>query len=326
MAQKPEGSPFFQPPADETSDEAEGQGAESADDAMPKDADEESLDSEENPLFSEDSDESEDDDEETEEDEDDSLFEDEKLEKRPDVPYDRFSKVIGQRNELRSKLETIEGRLEVTQAVQQLLDDKYSQFKDPAAQVGWDAEFVGALENLIKEDGSFAEFAQAVESFMETGKVPKMSEQTETPETNASRKEPQPDARVDVIIERDARRTIDEALAKQGVKPSFRDIVADYMIGSDAVDNGSIRSADAVKFTKTFIAERGFTQEDVLENPSTEERKGKPATKGSPGTATATKDDSDGGESDAPKGEKPPQTRNEWDARRDERRRALFSS
>lgn len=328
-----EGNAFFDEPEAEAAVEED----EPADDTDTSEEEEAAEDEEGSDLFgkADDDDEEPSDEDDEGEEEGEDLFED-----KPKTPkgwnpktYARFKKVIGQRNDLREKLETIEGRLELNQEIQKLLDGEYSKFEDPLAQVRWDSGFTTALESLIKADPSFSQFAQAVLHHWKTGEVPKMSDQQKTatntavvPPLKGDDDAPKTDPRVDSIIESNARSTVDRVLTERGAKPSFRAIVADYIVGSN-LDLAALKPPEVMRFAKDFIKDKGFTEADVLE-PKTEDgdKPRKPATGGRKAAAIkAGGSDDKGGNTDQP-GKDAPKTLDEWEKNRSQRLDSFLGS
>jgi hypothetical protein len=269
-------NPFLKtPPADET--RADETPVTPAPDAKPEgegDAPEEPEDDE---LFGADDepegDQSDDDGDAAEADEgDDDLVEDEKSTKKvppESIPYKRFSKVVKERGEARAEVEKLSERIDGLIAMNTAVAESYKDFKDPAAQIAYDSKFMGALEVLAKANHTgVGEIVRAVNHFMKTGEVPKMSNSTTAPA-------PERDTRVDAIVERDARRTIADALP-ENIRSGFRSVFTDYVLGTSE-NLAGLTGAEVRSLAKAFIKEKGFGRDEVY-NAEKPAPKDKPAT------------------------------------------------
>jgi hypothetical protein len=246
-----------------------------------------------------------------EEEEDEDLFEEKKAPEQ--IPYKRFQKVIGERNDLREQLEAATERLDATIELSGVGAEKYKGFSDPAAQVVWDADFVNAIE-AIKDQPGVAAVAKAAMEYMKTGEVTTVSQTTPAPKS-----EPR-DERLDAIIERDAVRTIDGALP-ENVRPAFKNVLTDYILGTSD-DLAGLDPKAVMAKAKEFIEEKGFTRDDVYRETAAVERKAKPATtSGKSRAATADKP----AEVDEEGKPAAPKDYNEWQSNREKRLRGLFS-
>lgn len=252
------------------------------------------------------------------EDEDEALFDEEKKEAPESIPYKRFQKVIGERNELREKMSTIEARLDSIQELNAVVAEKYKDFRDPAGQAAWDADFVSALEQ-VKDQPGIKEAVQAVIRYMDSGEMPDMSDNT-APKAKAAREATSaPDPRVEKIIEREAINTINASLP-DNVRPAFKTVLTDYILGTrDDLDG--LTKAQVLAATREFIEEKGFSRDDVYKGTKGKAADKPATTSGQTAAATADKP-AEAGEENAPPKAK---DYNEWQKNREARLRNLFS-
>ncbi len=240
------------------------------------------------------------------------------LDKPKTVPIARLGKVVGQRNELRLTVATLEKALESSTALAKVFSEKYSRFDNPAQAVAFDADFMDGIETLSKTDGNVAELATKIKTFIETGRVPNMEQNAPTIPTPAESK---PDPRVDKIIANQTRTSVEATLAGMDVKPAFRKLIADYVVKDGAQD---LTRNSIVKLAKGFIEENGFTSAEILGVPGS----GKPKVKKPPtgGTAKANTVEPAGADDDPAADPKRPEAAknlNEWEAQKEARRAAF---
>lgn len=240
-----------------------------------------------------------------------------------DVPYARFAKVIGERNELREKLSLAEGQTSIDDAIKGVIDQHYSAFKDPAAQMTFDASFMEALEEIAGKSPNHKRFAAEVQHYIKTKELPNMTEPTDKKTTTRTEPEPAADARVEALLEKETRRDIHAVLDDLGVKASFRNVLTDYYIGSmDDLTRG-VNPNEVVKFARNFIKHNGFEKTDVLAEIDPKKTPDKPPTGSDKGVATAQADTKDElPEKDRPK---PVKDLDEWQANHQSRVKALLA-
>lgn len=284
----PSDNPFFNEP--------EGEEPEAAETPEAEETDEESSDDE---LFEETESEEGEESEESDDDEDDELFEDEEDEddgKSKTIPKTRFDQVIAERNEERKRVSELETKLVEATKLHGQVQEKYANFSNPVKAMIEDADFCEALEAINKVNPDLVRpIVAAVHDFQKTGEVRPVSDQK--PET---RDEPQDDPRLQKILERDARRTISEALPGN-VRSSFRNVATDYILGTQDLEDLSPAQVKAA--IREFIAEKGFTKEEVYASAA-EQRRSAPPTGGKRGKAVAAErkaDDPKGRQEEGPK-------------------------
>jgi hypothetical protein len=303
-----------------------------ADDApvVKKPAESESVDDDPHALF-DDEEESLDDDDVPGDDSDEALFD---TEEPPDdggtvskkTFLTRLNKVIAQRNERDTTIASLESALKSAEAMSGVFKDRYKGHQNPAAMVEFDVNFMESLEKLAQSNSDVALLAGTVKHFMETGEVPKMNEQKQIVPPAPKAEAPKPDERITKIIARDAAKTVGDTLDELNVKPAFQKLITKHIIQAEGVELADLDRATVVAQAKAFVKANGFTAAEVLEGtPATQDPKPKPkpATGGSPGAATVPpKVDSDGKPEDTPAA---PKTRDEWEARRNDRLAKLVS-
>jgi hypothetical protein len=287
-----------------------------------------------------------DEDEEVEEevDEDSALFDAEEPEDEGDqIPkgwtkgtYNRFTQVIGQRNELRTQsaqkdatIKTLQDAVESHKGIVGVISEKYGKFENPAAMVAADAAFMDAVEELGKTNPEVARFGAAIQNFLRTGEVPKMADGTQpappAPATTpAPETKPAEDPRITKIIEGNARKSIKETLAGLDVKASFRDIIADHVVKQDELDLTNLSETKVVEIAKAFIKDKGFTPEDVLQKVVEGKGSKKAKTTGKAGVSTKDSTTRERGGKGKDTGPKAPKDIDEWNAQREERRAAFI--
>jgi hypothetical protein len=267
-------TPFFKPDAQEPEEAQEAAIVEESD-LFPSDPENSSLEA------AEDAEEPADDDSEPEselfaaddEDDDDDA---ESLEVEGDtVPkatfLKRLNKVIRQRDDARGEalevdlvaqeLESTRALLQSAEALQGAVAKHYKDFENPAAQIAWDASFIGSFEALAKNNPEIQATASQVLEHMKSGKVPAVTQpNAPAPESNAAA--PPRDERVDVLLEKEARSTITSTLDGVSVTPEWQEIIADYMLGDE--DPEDISPARVKDYAKHFIKAKGLKPEQVL--------------------------------------------------------------
>lgn len=227
------------------------------------------------------------------------------------VPIPRFNKVIAERNEGRKTITTQAERIEELEDKSKLVnafEEHYGKFKDPAAQLAWDQQFMSAMEVLGKSNPAVAQASQLIAAQMEGKTVSEKKTVTKTEEKTA----PVADGRIDAIIKRDATRTSMEVLTEAGVEKSMVKIITEHIV-ANAEDLTALDEAMVTELTTAFIADKGLKPSQVLEN--VEEAEEKPSTGGSKAPARAIK------KASSKKEETPeaPKTMREWAARREAR-------
>lgn len=249
--------------------------------------------------------------------------------------YKRFSKVIGQRNELREQLAELTADRDRAKSLAGVLHEKYAEFTDPAAQAARDIQFMDALETLAKQDAGVNEFAAKIVDFIQTGRfnMPDATNPQGSPsitKTPAPAAEPQRDERVDRIVRRDAEREVSSTLESLGVKPSFQKLIGESILSDSKLDLTTVDRRLVIERSKAFIKENGFSAEEVLAKQSTKpEASSKPATGGGskPTEKPATRRTQERGSSTSAEQSdtKEPQTLDEWQRRHEERMRSFGS-
>lgn len=268
------------------------------------------------------------------------LFDDPE-EEEPQIPkgwtqgtYKRFSKVIGQRNELRDQITKLEADRDRAKSLAGVLHEKYAEFTDPAAQAARDIQFMDALETLAKQDAGVNEFAAKIVEFIQTGRfnMPDATNPQGSPsivKTPAAAAEPKHDERVDRIVRRDAQREVSTTLDALGVKPSFQKLIGDAILNDPKLDLTTVDRRLVIERSKAFIKENGFSAEDVLAKQSKPDASSKPATGGGskPAEKPARRTQERGSSTPAEDSDtnKAPKTLDEWQRRHEERMRSFDS-
>lgn len=267
------------------------------------------------------------------------LFDDPE-EEEPQIPkgwtpgtYKRFSKVIGQRNELRDQLAELTADRDRAKSLAGVLHEKYAEFTDPAAQAARDIQFMDALETLAKQDAGVNEFAAKIVEFIQTGRfnMPDATNPQGSPSIvkTSAPAEPKHDERVDRIVRRDAQREVSTTLDALGVKPSFQKLIGDAILNDPKLDLTTVDRRLVIERSKTFIKENGFSAEDVLAKQSKPDASSKPATGGGskPAEKPARRTQERGSSTPAEDSDtsKTPKTLDEWQRRHEERMRSFDS-
>lgn len=199
------------------------------------------------------------------------------------VPYRRLQKVVAERNDLRGQLGELKDTLKELQLTASqhtefvtAISDRYGQYKNPIAQLGADADFMDAMETLAQKDAEIKGFYAKVTKYMADGTVPqKIKAEPEKPATT--------DARVDKIIERDARRTVADVLAPLKLQDKFSKLITNHVV-ANAKDLAGLDAEAIKKLTKGFMTENGFELAEMRTPVKAADEKGKPKT-GRQGTA-----------------------------------------
>jgi len=176
------------------------------------------------------------------------------------VPYKRLQKVVAERNAHRERLAALEeatekSNLELVElkAFRDAMSERYKRFRNPAVQLAQDADFMSALEEMAKQDREIHGFYRKVVQFMQTGES---RPEPKTPEA------PKPDARIDKVLEREARRTVTETLAPLQLQPKFEKLIAGHVL-QNAKDLAELSAAQIKKLTREFLTEHDFKLADV---------------------------------------------------------------
>lgn len=218
------------------------------------------------------------------------------------VPYTRLQKVIAQRNEARERLEELErteselrAELSGEKAFRETVAQRYGRFRNPNAQLAIDADFMSALEELAKTDGDVGKFYKKVTDYMSTGN------RQPTVETKA---EPQVDKRVERIVEKQARVQVAEVLGPLKLQPKYVRLIENHVV-QNAKDLADLDSAAVKKLAKAWIADNGFTLDEMRPVKTDAKAKDKPPT-GRQNAPAAAQNKS------GKKAEAKPKTREEW--------------
>lgn len=206
------------------------------------------------------------------------------------VPYKRLQKVVAERNESRERLAELEAAAEKSnlelvelKAFRDALSDRYSRFRNPAAQLAQDADFMSALEEMAKQDREIHGFYRKVVQFMETGEKPKAA---------SEKIEAKPDPRIEKMVEREARREIADTLEPLKLQPKYQKLITNYVM-SNAKDMTDLDSTKVKKLTKEFLTEHEFKLADIqAKKPEGSAAKDKPNT-GKPANSSPTRVEGD---------------------------------
>lgn len=233
------------------------------------------------------------------------------------VPYGRFSKVVAQRNEERTKAQTLEQSLKAVEGFTDVIKEKYSKFKDPHGQVLADANWMEAFEALHAAGIPEATALGAqVKDYLLNGSMPNVSNTPNTPAPAAPRADATPaapaaDPRVDALVTTAASDRIDATLT--GLKPAMKSVIADHILETSQ-DLAALDAQEIKALAGNFIRDKGFTKEDVLANPSANPRPKPPTSSGRSKAATVSRKAAlETGEQT----EEGPKDVNEWRANRD---------
>lgn len=203
------------------------------------------------------------------------------------MPYKRFQKVVNERNELRTHVAELEAVVDTFEQFNDVIKTKYSRFKNPAAVLTADANFMESLEAMAQKDPEVAKAAQKVKTYMESGKL-----DTPTPQEKPAQAR---DTRVDLIVEKEARRSVEQVLSSANVTKPMKAIISDYVVGR-AEDPASLSEKEIVKLTKAFMKEKGLKLSDV-QGPKAEKAEAPKKVKtGKETSATATPSKNKAGE------------------------------
>jgi hypothetical protein len=162
-----------------------------------------------------------------------------------------------------------------------VIEKHYSNYEDPAGQMAFDANFMEVLETLSKGNSADAvaarRAAKAVLSQIEGG----------TPVSNEESNEAPSNPVMDKLLQRDAKRTIDEALP-DGVRALFKKGLTDYILAEVAPEDLiSMNEERVLGAAREYAKNNGLTSDDIYTakgKPSTS----KPATSTSRGQAETT--------------------------------------
>lgn len=201
------------------------------------------------------------------------------------VPYTRFAKAIQDRNQLREEIADLKGSVSAYEEFFSTLNKKYAEFKNPASQLAWDADFADTATKLSKTDNEVAKAIQKVVSAM-NGQKPDT-----TPAQPAAAEAPKSDPRVERLLEKEARRVTNDVLKAANVKSAMREVMADYVVGRTD-DIAGLTEKSVKTLVREFMKEKGFSLEDVLTKTAakkTTDAPAKPNTGGKAGLPAATK-------------------------------------
>lgn len=197
------------------------------------------------------------------------------------VPYKRLQKVVAERNASRDRILELEetsekSNLELVElkAFRDTMSDRYSRFRNPAAQLSQDADFMSALEELAKKDREIHDFYRKVVTFMETGER----------KSPAAAEAPKADPRLDKILEREAKRSVAEVLEPLQLQPRFMKMISKHVL--DGSKGEELSTAQVKKLTREFLTENDYKLVDVQIKDAT--TKLKPATTRGPGAGAAS--------------------------------------
>jgi hypothetical protein len=237
----------------------------------------------------------------------------------------RLGKVISQRElEKESRIRAEAER----DTHRQALADFRAVYAENPDLARFDVRFMEAIQGLSAEHADVAEVAQAVADFVNTGEFKGVKKTVSNQTPDKKTEAPASDARLDKIIERDARQLAGEALETVGVKPAFVKLLTDHVVKTHG-DLASLSASDVKRISREYLKDNGFSPAEVLKSTKAAEKDTttkKPATTGSGAAkaATTTKGAGDGkGDDGRPAA---PKDRNEWEARRADRVREFFSN
>lgn len=201
------------------------------------------------------------------------------------VPYARFKKLVAQRNQERTESAKLKGQLEVAQEFLDTLNGRYKRFKNPAAQLGLDADFMEALEAMAGKDPEAKTLYGKVMKFMETGAMP-----------DTTPTEPKADPRLELILRKEAERTVTDVLAPLGLQTKYEKLIGQHVL-QNAKDPTRLDAAEVKSLTRAFMSDMGFTLTDMRKAKVDGGEPSKPKTAHQKAVATRT--------SAKPKGEEP---------------------
>lgn len=188
------------------------------------------------------------------------------------VPYKRLQQVVAERNELREHV----GELKAVQTQHKEflagISARYGKYANPINVLGSDADFMDAMETLARTDPSIKDLYKKVTTSMAN--------------PGAAAAAPAKDARLDRIMEREARRTAEDTLAPLKLAPKYQKLIVDHVI-TNGGEPADVTPEVVKKLTKAFLKDRGFTI-DEMRAPAVPAAKPKPNTgrQGAPSAAT----------------------------------------
>jgi len=169
------------------------------------------------------------------------------------------------------------------------------RFKDPVAQLTFDAKYVEAFEKLVVEKDPSAvalntKIMAALESATGGSRTVSTNQKPEVKE-----EAPKSDARVDALLEKTARREVSGLLKELGLKPSIASVFEDYVVGNlESLED--VRPEQVMEVAQAFIRERKFTEEDIMvpemRSKKAKERPATAARAAAPAPATKVKKES----------------------------------
>ncbi len=187
----------------------------------------------------------------------------------------RLRRLVAQRNEVRQELEALRQEVAANEPLLATLKEKYGRFENPAAQLKQDAEFMDAVEELAKSDSIVRQAVSVINQYLKTGAKP-VPEQRQQSNTSPA------EAKVQKLLERAARDTIEKTLSEKGVRPAFRRLIARSILSNDKVDLAELDERAVIRFAREFVRDAGFDPKDLLEP-----RKADGSPKPAPGTGRA---------------------------------------
>jgi hypothetical protein len=200
------------------------------------------------------------------------------------VPYKRLQQVVRQRNELQAQLAQLQeaesklrNELSGAQGFREAFQQRYGKFRNPVAQLALDADFMSALEGLSKTDPDVGSFYKKVMSSM--GQNPPQQEQQQQQQA------PAVDTRLDAVVHRHAELTIKDVLAPLTLQDRYQKMVVNHVM-QNAKDLAALDSNAVKQLARQFIADSGFTIEEMRKAQTTPVKPTKPKTAGAGGGAS----------------------------------------
>lgn len=242
--------------------------------------------------------------------------------------------------ELRGRANVLETELGQSRELTRAFQEKYGGFKNPTEQFAWDANFMETAETLAKTNPEVRAAINVITQHTSGGRIlntgRSREEEAAARKAQSENEERKPDPTVTALLKQNARRTVEDALS--AVKPAFRSVIAEHILTQPNVDLAGLDTPTVKSLASKFIRANGFSRDEVLARPpkpktvegaeggekaSDGKAKSKPVTGGKGGAVATTTGKRAGGKAqdDQPK---PPQSRNEWEARKQERLTALF--
>lgn len=176
-----------------------------------------------------------------------------------------------------AEVQRLTGLVKSTESILAPIRELYPEdrFKDPTSQLRADVQYVNEFEKLVVAgDAAAVALNQRIMSVLRDAQGgPRSMTQQNQPETQT----PQADPRVEALLEKAARTEIKGILNNLGFKPGPASMFTDYVVGNlKSLDD--VQEDEVLEIAKQLIAERQFTEDDILVAEKRNTKSKRPAT------------------------------------------------